>query len=157
MVGKMKPFPLTPHIKAILCGRGMCKDGRLLCAATNCLFHPKESTDPDFGRDIEIKGYAVCPRCNTKTDYSDGAEWDDRHRRVFIRCKTCKKIISRKKIVWTQEVYSKHRKSNHQYYHIECWDAMFIDIPDDDESAHYHGYHDEEHFIVRLIKWALLA
>lgn len=148
-------FALSPHVKAILCGRGMCKDDRLLCAATNCLFHPKESTDPDFGRDIQIKGYAVCPRCKIKTDYFEGAEWDDRHRQVLIKCKTCGKLMSRKQIIWTQMVVSKHHKKSHQYYHKECWDAMFIDLG---ESASHHGCTtDENCSVVRLIKWALRA
>lgn len=146
-------FPLTPHTKAILCGRGMCKDGRLLCAATNCLYHPKESSDPNFGRDIQIKGYTICPRCETKTDYADGAVWDDRHRRVFIKCKACGKIMPRKSIVWTQMVKSKHRKNSHHYYHEECWDAMFIEVPDDDE-ARYSGDCDNCSIDI-LIKWAL--
>ena len=47
-------FKLTPHVKAILKGRGMCKDDRLLCASETCLFHPSGTSDTNYGKDIEI-------------------------------------------------------------------------------------------------------
>jgi len=146
-------FSLSPHVKAILCGRGMCKDNRrLLCSAPNCLYHPKDSTDPNFGRDIRIKGYVVCPRCGAKTDYEE-KEWSDTAQSPKIKCVVCNKIMSLKRVIWTQKVISKHRRNSHEYYHKECWDNLFIDIPDEEESAHYYGYY-KDNLIVRLIKWA---
>lgn len=146
-------FPLSPHVKSILCGKGMCKAGRLLCSATNCLNHPKDSSDPNFGRDIHIKGYVICPRCGVKTDYSE-AEWDDRGRQLRIKCRVCQKNLSIRKMVWTQIVISKHRRHNHEYFHKECWEAMFIDLDyEDDDVALFYGYY-SDNLIIRLIKWA---
>lgn len=128
-------FPLTPHVKEILKGRGFCTpDGRLLCSATNCLFHVKSQPDPEFGREIEIKGYGICSRCNCKTDWEDGKEEDIANRKTILRCSTCKKIIPKKSIVWTQRVISRHRKSRHEYNHLECWNAKFRDVPNGDED-----------------------
>jgi len=146
----MMEFPLSPHVKDILCGRGMCKSGRLLCNAPNCRYHPKDSPDPDFGRDIIVKGYIMCPRCKDKTDYSN-REWDDKRRQPRIKCKTCHMLLSIKNMTWTQWVVSKHRRNNHQYFHKECWSGMHIDVPD--EALFYGCY--EEIPIVRLIKWAV--
>ena len=146
-------FELTPHVKSILCGRGMCKNGELLCAATNCLFHPKDSPDPDFGRDIKIKGFVICSRCKTKNLFPDDAEWNDRKQKLVMKCKACRRTISLKHVVWTQEVISRHRRSSHLYYHKECWDAMFFDV----DEAHYYGFLDDDGELVRLIKWALRA
>lgn len=148
-------FPLSPHVKDILCGRGMCNSGRLLCCAPNCLYHPKDSPDPTFGRDILIKGYIICSRCTTQHDYSD-TEWDDKGRQPRIKCKTCNKQLSMKDFVWTQIVISKHRRRNHQYFHKECWDGMFFDSSDDEETALFYG-HNGGMLIVRLLKWALKA
>ena len=121
-------FKLTPHIKKILCGRGMCKDGRLLCSATHCLHHPEDSPDPDFGREIEVKGYAVCPRCGYKVLYPDHLVWDDRKVHSRLVCPICKKIIPISRVKWTTIVVSRHKRRRHYYYHKECWDAMFIDL-----------------------------
>jgi len=145
-------FRLTPHVKAILCGRGMCKGGRLLCAATNCLYHPKDSPDPDFGRDIEVKGFAICSRCGNKTEWDEGAEWSDDKQKVIMRCKVCHKILPKKSIEWTQWVKSRHRRRKHEYFHKECYDAMFFD-PTEQESAHFVGIHNDK--LTRIIKWAL--
>ena len=149
----MAEFTLNPHVKAILCGRGMCKGGRLLCAATNCLFHPEDSPDPDFGRDIEVKGYVICPRCDAKTEYLEGTEWNDKKRQTVMKCKVCHRVIPKKKINWTQKVVPKHRRTKHEYYHIECWDAMFLDV--DDDVAFWSGFNDDK--LVRLIRWASRA
>lgn len=129
-------FNLNPHTKLILCGRGMCeceiingkKYCRLLCAATNCFFQPKDSPDPKFGRDIKVKGYIICSRCKVKTGYVEGLEFNEQLRKDIVRCKACNKISPNSKIVWTQGVISRHRKSRHEYFHKECWDAMFIDV-----------------------------
>jgi len=148
-------FALSPHVKSILCGRGMCKDGKLLCSATNCIFHPKDQPDPDFGRAIEVKGYGICSRCEVKTDWEE-RKWSDRLQHDILHCKACRKFISRKSITWTQQVKSKHHRHSHEYYHMECWDAMFIELPDDDDSACYCGS-SEDFLIIRLIRWALKA
>ena len=148
-------FKLNPHTKAILCGRGMCKEDRLLCASDNCIFHPENQPDPDFGKEIRVRGYGVCSMCKSKTDWSE-REWNDRERRDVLKCGICKKRIPKSNVVWTQEVMSKHRRKKHFYYHIECYDAMFFDIPDDDDSAYYYGFQNKDEF-VRLIKWARRA
>ena len=129
-------FPLTPHTKEILKGRGFCTpDGRLLCSATICLFHVKHQPDPEFGREIGIKGYGVCPRCANITNWEDGKEEDTVNRKTILRCTTCRKIIPKKNIKWTQKVVSRHRKTIHEYFHGECWDAKFIDLPDDENET----------------------
>lgn len=125
-------FPLTPHIKKILCGRGMCKDGRLLCSAPNCLFYVEGQPDPEFGCEIEVKGYAYCPRCGKKTSWDDGKE--EVGRKTLMKCQTCGKIIPIKSVVWTQRVVSRHKKGHHEYLHGECWDIKFIDVEDDEND-----------------------
>ena len=125
-------FVLNPHTKAILLGRKMGKgemeNARLLCAATRCLFQPEESPDPDFCRDIEAKGFAICPRCEVKTYWAEGSEQSDTEQKTFMRCKACKKKIPKKYIKWTQKVRSRHRRNKHEYFHYECWENLFIDI-----------------------------
>lgn len=128
-------FILTPHTKNILRGRKMFTD-RLLCAAPNCLCHVKDQPDPEFGREIEVKGYAICPRCGAKTVWEDGKEEDHAHRKTIMRCRVCKRIIPIKLVKWTQKVISRHRGKIHEYFHGECWDAKFIDVPDDGEVDH---------------------
>ena len=160
-------FPLNPHTKAILCGRGMCKceviNGkkhcRLLCASENCIFHPPNSSDSDFGRDIEVKGYAICPRCKTRNEYPEDTYWDDRQQKNIMKCKTCGRIISKKLIEWTQYVISRHRRRAHLYYHAECYDKMFIDVPDDEDEEEIEILHCgcKNTLLVRLIKWAQKA
>lgn len=125
-------FPLTPHVKNILRGRGMCSGDRLLCAASNCLYHVKDQPDPEFGREIEVKGYAYCPRCGTKTSWEDGKE--EHGRKTIMVCQVCNKVIPIKKMVWTQQVVSRHGKNKHEYFHGECWDAKFLDVPDDEDE-----------------------
>jgi len=149
-------FRLTPHVLAILKGRGMCKGERLLCSASRCLFQPAEcKPDSDYGRDIEIKGYGICPRCKAKTDYAVGIEWNDVIQAIVMRCNICKTRIPKKAIVWTQIVIPKHRKNKHYYFHKECYDAMFLDIPDEEgeeeEESLYYGYVPDG--IIKILKW----
>jgi len=149
-------FRFTPHVYAILKGRGMCKEDRLLCVASKCLFQPVgHRPDSDYGRDIEIKGFGICQRCGAKTDYASGIEWDDGSRKVILKCNICKSRISKKFITWTQIVVSKHRKSKHFYYHKECYDAKFIDVPDDDDDESEVLYHGSciENTLFKIIKW----
>lgn len=126
-------FTLTPHTKNILRGRKMFAD-RLLCAAPNCLYHVKDQPDPEFGREIEVKGYAVCSRCGATTSWEDGKEEDRINRKTIMRCQICKRVIPMRNVVWTQKVVSRHRGDKHEYFHGECWDAKFIEVPDDDET-----------------------
>jgi len=118
-------FVLTPHVRDILIGRGMTKNGRLLCSATHCLFHPEDNPDPDFGREIEVKGVVKCPRCGAETDYYEAAEWNDKSRKPIIKCKACGRVIPKEKVKWTQWVVSNHRHSRHLYYHDECREASY--------------------------------
>lgn len=128
-------FPLTPHVKNILKGRSFfTKDGRLLCAANEqCLHYVKDQPDPDYGRDIQIKGHGVCPRCGKKTDWSERV-FNERMDKYVLKCNVCAMKLIRKDMVWTQEVESRHNGENHEYHHGECWDAKFINIPDDDDE-----------------------
>lgn len=148
-------FRLSPHVFAILRGRGMCKNDRLLCSASRCRFQPAGcNPSSDFGRDIEIKGYGICPRCNAKVDWAFGIEWDDAAHITILKCTICKTRIPKRCIVWTQIVVSKHRKNKHYYYHKECYDDMFVDLPDDDvdEEILFCGEHTNL-FLVRILKW----
>jgi len=127
-----EPFLLTPHVKAILCGRGMCKDDKLYCCASKCLFQPEGVSDPLFGREIEVKGTAVCPRCNTTASYPDDLEFDNSTQISLFKCPACRKIIPLNLVTFTQYVVSKHYKSKrHVYMHKECAEAMYIDVADE--------------------------
>lgn len=129
---------MTPHIAAILRGRGMYKDGKLLCCATRCLFE-----DSEYGRDIIVKGEILCPNCKAKVHYhadtergiSSDLEFDEGSQRFLLKCPACKKIISLRLIKWTQTVVSKHHRGRHLYYHKECNEAMYHDIPDDEGDS----------------------
>lgn len=124
-------FPLSPRTLNILRGRGLAKSGckpkesKLLCSAPVCLF---ETEHDGFGRDIEILGHAICPECGTKAIYPEDRISDDRARRSYWKCPTCKLIIPDKCAVWTQKVIAKHqgkgKNKRHTYYHFECFDAM---------------------------------
>jgi len=128
-------FILTPHIKAILCGRGMCKEDKLYCCATRCLFQPEDVTDPLFGREIEIKGTAKCPRCNTIVKYPDDLEFDSISQISRLKCPACKRIVPQSLMTFTQKVVSRHyRSGKHVYMHKECADAMYIDIKDEENG-----------------------
>ena len=121
-------FLLTPHTKLILSGNGVTKQGRgmkLVCAAPVCVMDQKGE-----GRDIHLRGYVECKRCGYKEPFSDWyGEWVDIdqkkgvYRKNVANCKQCTKAM---KITFTQIVVSKHRKSNHYYYHKECYEAMFF-------------------------------
>jgi hypothetical protein len=128
-------FPLSPRTLNILRGRGLAKSGinpkeyNLVCSAPICLFE----TDHDgFGRDIEIIGYAICPKCKpqAKAIYPDDRISDDRARRSYWKCPVCGYIIPDSYAVWTQIVIAKHqgrgKKKRHIYYHKECRDAMYL-------------------------------
>ena len=151
-------FVLTPHTKKILGGRGMCateKVGnkvyyRLLCDASNCIFHPEDSPDPKYERDIKVLGYAECPRCGKKTEYLEGSEWVDSEQKTIMSCGKCNRIIPYKNIVWTQEVVSKHRKKQHRYFHKECWEKMFVDV-----KASFYGLPTNREEMI--LKWLIRA
>lgn len=149
-------FILTPHVKAILCGRGMCDGDRLLCEAEKCLYREEESPDPKFGRDIEVEGEGICSRCKANTLWSEGKEFSDQLRRTILKCKVCKMVIPRKSIIWTQEVISKHRRTRHRYFHKECYEATFIGgDEEEDEEALWSGISNKyEKRIIKFIKWA---
>jgi len=138
-------FKLTPHILKILCGRGFCKDGKLICCAKNCLFAPKNSPDPYFGREIEPKGETICPRCKHLVKYPDDLVWNERKHKSILLCPICKKQISMKSVKWTQVVVSRHRRKRHEFYHKECWEAMFYSL--------YTGKIDDSCPLIRIIKW----
>ena len=119
-------FRLSPRTSNILRGRGMYKDGKLLCSASVCLY---ETEYKGFGREIEVKGETICPRCMTKVLYPDDLEDNPLKRVSILKCPSCKMILDKSLIVWTQKVVSKHRgkkKKKHVYFHKECYDAMFV-------------------------------
>jgi len=122
----MNKFPLTPHTKSILEGRRL----NLICSAPICLHQPKDSPDPLYGRDIQVKGFGLCKRCGHKTDIAHFPfrvrnPWKDHQKTV--QTPQCEKCGSKSiKVVYTQYVISKHRKSNHYYYHEECFDNLFL-------------------------------
>lgn len=124
-------FPYTPHISSILRGRGMFKDGKLVCCAIHCLF---ETEKAGFGREIEIKGIAVCPNCKAKIRYPDDLEFDEYSQHSILKCPVCKNNISNKLIKWIQFVVSRHHRKKHLYFHSECWDAMYYNLPNSVEG-----------------------
>jgi hypothetical protein len=126
-------FIITPNSKSIISGR---KEGRgekreLTCIANKCLYKD---------RAINVLGYITCSRCNTKVNYPENLAIPVEDKISFnLICPTCKKSISMKNdngeyvVIWTQRVVSKHRHSRHDYYHGECFDNIFVDIPDEEE------------------------
>ena len=126
-------FPLSPHVEAILKGRlHISKDGGYIqCCASNCLF---ETEKKGFGRDIEVKGKATCSNCKAIVEYPQDLEFDEKTRNANLKCPVCKKILSKKNIEWTQFVVSKHHRTKHLHFHKECFDAMYHDIPDDENG-----------------------
>lgn len=130
-------FPLSDHVYRILCGsddqsskgRGM----KLICSANNCIHHPQDSPDENFGRLIEPAGYGICSLCLTQIDIFDMVK-DGNVRKAD--CPKCKKELAftTKQITWTSEVVSKHRRGKHIYYHGECYDAMFMVCNDREET-----------------------
>lgn len=110
-------FVLTPHINSILEGRGM----KLICCAPKCLHQPQDSSDPLYGRRLEVTGYGLCPRCKHQTSIF---LFENINGEVIPKCEICNKHPV--KVVYTQVVESKHRKNHHYYYHEECYQAMFF-------------------------------
>jgi uncharacterized CHY-type Zn-finger protein len=91
--------------------------------------------DPNFGKEIEVLGFVICSRCKNKVSYPDdlGEFNPEKQLASSLICPTCKKDIPLKNVSgefvvkWTQRVISKHRRHKHDYYHGECWDAMFVE------------------------------
>ena len=128
-------FLLTPVLAHKLEGRGM----HLICHAPKCLH---EDLGPDaellkyqinisneeitnetaFRRRIMVAGYGECDRCHSKTPIPE-FEHDPKTRKGIPKCKVCG---NRCKVVYIQEVVSKHRKTSKYYFHAECFDAMFF-------------------------------
>lgn len=121
-------FPFTPHIASILHGRGMYKDEKLMCCATHCIF---ETEKAGFGREIEVKGIAKCSNCGASAKYPEDLEFDEHSQHSNLKCPACKQKISLLIVEWTQKVVSKHHRTKHLYYHKECHDAQYLDVPDD--------------------------
>lgn len=120
-------FTYTPHIEAILRGRGMFKDGSLRCCATFCIFE----VEGKMGREIVVMGEANCPVCHAPATYPDDLEFQEATQKSILKCPACKTQIPLSAVNWTQGVISKHHRSKHQYFHKECYEAQYIDSPDD--------------------------
>jgi uncharacterized protein YbaR (Trm112 family) len=150
-------FILSPHTKNIIIGRKGGSDV-LICASKHCLHKLKEENnilekdkefeinimnpvliDDDFGKEIEVTGFVNCSRCKSKVSYPEDLGEFNSEKQVATNliCPACKRIIPLKDdkgrfiVLWTQRVVSKHRRNKHDYYHGECWDAMFIDVEDE--------------------------
>lgn len=111
----------------------MCKDGKLLCSTSHCIF---ETDHAGFGREIEIKGFALCPNCGGKAIYPDDRFSDDNSRSTYWKCPICKQIIPNSNEKWTQIVVAKHHGKNsrkHRYSHKECDEARYV-VSEDDGS-----------------------
>jgi len=125
-------FTYTPHIEAILRGRGMFKDGSLRCCAAHCIF---EVGSKGFGREIVVMGTAKCPDCGSPIVYPDDLEFQEQTQKSILKCPACKSQLSLLAVIWTQNVVSKHHRSKHLYFHSECYDAMYQDVKDDEEDV----------------------
>ena len=122
-------FLLTPTLEHILSGRGM----NLICCAPNCLHETGAHYDDKyFERKIITQGHGKCSRCGAETPIqffehidNNGSKKQFRSQKdmVIPVCEHCGNLT---KIVYTQWVISKHRKSRHYYYHFECYDRMFV-------------------------------
>jgi hypothetical protein len=122
-------FLLTPTLEHILGGRGM----KLICCAPHCMHETgTQFDDPYFERKITTQGYGKCPRCNSQTpiqlfEHIDNISLNKQFRSqkdmIIPVCEKCGNIT---KVVYTQYVISKHRKSRHCYYHDECYERMHI-------------------------------
>ena len=122
-------FLLTPTLEHILSGRGM----KLICCAPYCLYETGAHFDDQyFERKITTQGYGKCSRCGVKTnikffEHIDNTDVDKQYRSqknmVIPKCENCGALT---KVVYTQYVVSKHRKSRHCYFHSECYDGMHI-------------------------------
>jgi hypothetical protein len=124
-------FIYTPHIEAILRGRGMFKEGILRCCATHCIF---EVDGKGFGREIVVMGMAKCPSCDAFITYPDDLEFQEATQKSVLKCPVCKAQIPLSMVSWTQSVISKHHRGKHLYYHQECYEAQYIDVSDEEES-----------------------
>jgi hypothetical protein len=123
-------FTYTPHIEAILRGRGMFKDGSLKCCATHCIFE----VEGKMGREIVVMGEAKCPKCGAPATYPDDLEFQELTQKSLLKCPACKSQISLSLVKWTQDVVSKHHRSKHLYFHKECYEAMYVDSDDGTEE-----------------------
>ena len=121
-------FKFSPRIANILRGRGMYnEDKKLLCSAPICVH---ETEHKGFGREIEVKGEAICPRCQAVAIYPDDYEDIPTQRKSILRCPSCRLMLDKNSMNWTQEVVSKHQGRKHKkhiYYHKECYEGMFIE------------------------------
>lgn len=149
-------FVITPHTKNIIIGRELGKGDILVCSAKICAQREKEIgnllaeqkekglnpilIDPDWGKEIEVLGFIMCPRCNFKVLYPDHmGEYNvnDEEKSYFI-CPACNLNIPMKNssgkynVTWTQVVVSKHRRHKHSYYHEICWENMFLGGEDEE-------------------------
>lgn len=122
-------FLLTPTLENILIGRGM----KLICCAPTCLYETGQHFDDEYyERKISAKGHGKCPKCGSKTiiqffEHIDNISVDKQYRsQKDMIIPSCEKCRTMTKVVYTQYVVSKHRKSRHCYYHNECYDRMHI-------------------------------
>lgn len=132
----MTRFLLTPILAHKLEGRGM----HLICHASQCLHenlgadsellkyqinisNQEVTNEHDFRRKIMVAGYGECERCHSRTLITE-FEHDPKTRKGIPKCKKCG---NRCKIVYIQEVVSKHRKTSKYYFHAECYDALFLE------------------------------
>jgi hypothetical protein len=117
-------FPLTPHVEAILKGRlHIPRDGgHIMCSADKCIF---ETEKADFGREIEVKGEAICQNCKAKVKYPEDLVFDEHSRHSFLKCPICKGSIPESVIKWTQWIVARHKRQKHMYYHKECHDKLY--------------------------------
>lgn len=135
-------FLLTPHTKNIIIGRGLGYDDIIICASNHCIQRENEigkisgdtNIDPNWGKEIEVKGFIICGRCGYRVIYPEHlGEFDEDNQEIatHLVCPVCSSKIPIKNdkgkylIIWTQVVVSKHRRQRHCYYHKECWDALF--------------------------------
>lgn len=122
-------FLLTPTLQNILNGRGM----NLICCAPKCLHETGANFDDKyFERKITTTGYGECSVCGVRTPIQLFTHIDNPNLNKQFRSKKdmviplCEKCGNLTKIIYTQYVVSKHRKSRHCYYHSDCYEEMHI-------------------------------
>jgi len=134
----MSKFTLTPILYNKLVGRGMV----MVCSSPHCIYDTHGNhNDPSWDKAIVPKGYGQCPACGAKTEiaffehneqkalqmaHDPKCQYRSKVNLVIPKCSTCGCIMGKEHIIYTQEVVSKHRKSNHYYYHAECYESMFL-------------------------------
>lgn len=134
----MSRFTLTPVLYNKLIGRGMT----MVCSSSHCIHQTEgDHDDPNWDKQIAPQGYGKCPRCGVKTEiaffehneskamemaHDSKCQYRSKASLILPKCNACGCIMRKENIVYTQQVVSKHRKSNHYYYHAECWDAMAL-------------------------------